>query len=145
MTQEPVEVVVGMSNTPIDPQTCVMLGLPVGSVWGENATEVGKACAAMCCAVLSVCVSVYACMHAYLENWYRSAMSTWKPRARQWDCPVTCSTSLPRSSRRWTPTTTVCVLVICTCCALFYRLYAQYLARRASIVTSVRLRLRACV
>jgi len=37
---EPVEVVVGMSNTPIDPQTCVMLGLPVGSVWGENATEV---------------------------------------------------------------------------------------------------------
>ena len=68
MTQEPVEVVVGMSNTAIDPQTCVMLGLPVGSVWGENATEVGKACAAMCCAVLSVCVSVYSCMHACIPR-----------------------------------------------------------------------------
>ena len=61
MTQEPVEVVVGMSNTPIDPQTCVMLGLPVGSVWGENATEVGKACAAICC--LFVCLCMHACMH----------------------------------------------------------------------------------
>ena len=29
--QEPMEVLVGFSNTPIDPQTCMMLGLPIGS------------------------------------------------------------------------------------------------------------------
>ena len=38
--QEPVEVLIGFSNTPIDPQTCQMLGLPMGSMWGENASTV---------------------------------------------------------------------------------------------------------
>ena len=27
------------SNTPIDEQTCQKLGLPMGSMWGENATK----------------------------------------------------------------------------------------------------------
>ena len=34
------EVLIGFSNTPIDPQTCQMLGLPMGSMWGENASTV---------------------------------------------------------------------------------------------------------
>ena len=33
------EVLIGFSNTPIDPQTCQMLGLPMGSMWGENASK----------------------------------------------------------------------------------------------------------
>jgi len=40
VNQEPIEVLVGFSNTPIDPQTCQMLGLPMGSMWGENASSV---------------------------------------------------------------------------------------------------------
>ena len=40
MQQEPVEVDIGFSGTRIDAHTCMMLNLPLGSVWGGNASEV---------------------------------------------------------------------------------------------------------
>jgi hypothetical protein len=40
VNKEPVEVDIGFSGTHIDAHTCMMLNLPLGSVWGGNASEV---------------------------------------------------------------------------------------------------------
>ena len=55
--QEPMEVLVGFSNTPIDPQTCMMLGLPLGSSVCENVCFFCEACE-KCVPRLSVSVPV---------------------------------------------------------------------------------------